>query len=240
MKKMFGFLTAILMFAGACGGSESQGGDGGHGGSAATNQEVRGARYCEILMAYQEGMNVRIDVYNTFGLNDCPAEAWEAIDAAKIQAEHQAIRVILNGPRRWVIDRFENSSFLDPTTVVLGGIEMRKAGQIVLPIAEAASTSAPYTARSIERNTTYVFDAGKSVFELVDPMERVFVMQSFSMAQENLTEADLPALAARLTLPAGWTYRTRALPEALRVTAVNGVATVVQDELENTYQLSQP
>ena len=37
--------------------------------------------------------------------------------------------------------------------------------------------------------------------------------------------------------PAGWTYRTRILDEELVVDTTATVATVLQDELENTYTL---
>lgn len=242
MKKIWGYAAAVLALSGACGGSESVGGSAsgsgsGGGGGAATTPDVRGARYCEILVGYVEGANVRIEVYNTYGLNDCPAAAWNSVDPAKIQAERQADRVILNGPRRWLIDRFVNSAFLDPTKVVIGGLEMRKAGELVVPIAEAMTS--PYASRDVQRTTTYAFDAGKSVYELVDPMGRIFVMQSFRLEPEDRTEAALPGLGAQLGLPASWTYRSRELTAELQVTAIDGVATVVQDDQGNTYQLSQ-
>jgi hypothetical protein len=239
MKKVFGHLAAILMLCGACGGSESPGGDGGggSGGSASAQPEARGARYCEILLGYLEGTNVRIEVYNTYGLNDCPADAWNSLDPAQIKQEHQADSVILNGPRRWIIDRFVNSAFLDPTKVVLGGIEMRKAGELVLPLADAMSS--PYATRTVERTTTWVFDAGKKVYELLDPAGRIFVMQSFSLEKGDRSETDLQGLGGQLGLPSMWTYRTRELTAELQVTAVDGVATITQDDQGNTYQLSQ-
>jgi hypothetical protein len=40
-------------------------------------------------------------------------------------------------------------------------------------------------------------------------------------------------------LPAGWAFRSSALDAALTVTAAGGMATVVQDERGDTYQLSQ-
>ncbi|APR77287.1 Hypothetical protein A7982_02634 [Minicystis rosea] len=212
-------------------------GGGGQGGAA---MSVRGARYCEILVGHLEGANVRIDVFNTFGLNECPEEAWSNVDEAAVAQETGATSVVLNGPRHWVVDGFVNSSFLDPTVVTLGGIEMRKAGQITLPLSEVANAGKPYLTREVARNTTYVFDAGKSVYEMVDADGRIFVMQSFSLEQEALTESDLPGLSSKLTLPAGWMFRTRTLTAELQVTAVDGVATIVQDQLESTYQLSKP
>ncbi len=39
-------------------------------------------------------------------------------------------------------------------------------------------------------------------------------------------------------LPEGWTYRTRILDADYVVVDQEGIATVVQDELQNTYQLA--
>ncbi|MCK6591777.1 MAG: hypothetical protein HUU21_03900 [Polyangiaceae bacterium] len=236
MKNAYKVLSAmILMFCAACGADDTAAPVEPTDTSA---MNVRGARYCEILTGYQEALGVRIDVYNTYGLNDCPAAAWEAVDAAKVQADTGADSVILNGPRHWIIDGFVNSALLDTTPVTLGGIEMRKAGELNLTIAEAMSAGVPYQTRPIKRNTTYAFQAGKLVYELVDPEGRVFVMQSFSLEVLALTEADLEGLASKLTLPEGWIFRARQLSEELHVTAVDGLATVVQDNLENTYQLA--
>lgn len=116
---------------------------------------------------------------------------------------------------------------------------MRKAGELNLTLAEAMSAGVPYETRSIKRNTTYAFEAGKLVYELVDPEGRIFVMQSFSLEVSVLTEADLETLGEKLALPEGWIFRARQLSEELHVKAVDGLATILQDDLENTYQLSQ-
>lgn len=200
---------------------------------------VRGARYCEVLLAYQEGLSLRIDVYNTYLLNDCPAEAWERLDSEQLEQEFQASAVILNGPRYWVIDAFTHSSFLDTGKKSFGGIEMRKAGQLSVPLSEGLRMGASYATRTVARNTTYVFEAGKPVHELVDPSGRIFVMQSFSVQHASQSQDTLPGLGQQLSLPQGWAYRTRQLSQELHVTAIDGVATIVQDELGNTYQLSQ-
>jgi hypothetical protein len=42
-----------------------------------------------------------------------------------------------------------------------------------------------------------------------------------------------------LALPQGWTYRSRVLATDLDVAAVDGIATVVQDDFADTYQLAQ-
>jgi hypothetical protein len=47
----------------------------------------------------------------------------------------------------------------------------------------------------------------------------------------------LVGLGARLALPEGWSYRHRVLDEELVIDTTTDLATVLQDELENTYTL---
>ena len=61
-------------------------------------------------------------------------------------------------------------------------------------------------------------------------------MQSFSqIVDSELMYEDLETLGGHLNLPEGWNYRVRMLESSLDVQA-DGTATVVQDELQNTYQ----
>jgi hypothetical protein len=53
----------------------------------------------------------------------------------------------------------------------------------------------------------------------------------------NMTEESLANLGERLALPEGWSYRTRVLDAELVVDTSATLATVVQDEFENTYTL---
>jgi hypothetical protein len=206
-------------------------------GSAAEN--VRGNRYCEVLVGHLAGSDVQLDVYNTYGLDDCPDDAWKALDPAQIKAEEMAEAVILNGPRYWLMDAFEDTKAIDPTPVTFGGLSMRLSGTLDLPVSVAAGGQDPYVPSSVARTTTWVYDAGKPVYELVDPMGRIFDMQSYSVQTSPQTEATLAGLGQVLQPPSGWQFRTRTLDAVLKVTAVDGLATVVQDELRNTYQLSQ-
>jgi hypothetical protein len=76
------------------------------------------------------------------------------------------------------------------------------------------------------------------VFELVAPGGDTYVMQSYAQIKDpSLTLAKLRALGRRLKPPAGWHYRSRRLRSDLVLT-VHGSATVLQDELQNTYQLA--
>jgi hypothetical protein len=76
------------------------------------------------------------------------------------------------------------------------------------------------------------------VFELVAPGGDTYVMQSYAQIKDpKLTIGKLASLGPRLNLPPGWRYRTRNLRHAL-VLRARGRATVLQDELQNTYQLA--
>jgi hypothetical protein len=201
--------------------------------------QPRGRRYCEVLAGSLSGANVQLDVYNTYGLNDCPDAAWRALDVAQLRTQLGTPIVVLNGPRYWTIDAFESAAVQDPTVRDVGGIPMRVAGRIEVPVAVAMGGSPPYTDRTVRRDSTVRFSSGGRVYELIDAASHVYVMQSYTVTREMQTEATLMDLGARLTLPTGWRWRTRVLTADVRVVAEGGFATVVTDDLSNTYQRSQ-
>ena len=93
----------------------------------------------------------------------------------------------------------------------------------------------------MSRQASFTFDAGRQVYELVAPDGTVWVMQTYSQIKDpTLSRADLPVLASRLTLPAGWTYRVRTLNSPLVVATAATAAHVLQDNLENSYSEESP
>ena len=52
-----------------------------------TGVDVFGKRYGEVLLVEAAESGLQATVYNTFGLNDCPAQLWDALDATAIAAE---------------------------------------------------------------------------------------------------------------------------------------------------------
>jgi len=54
-----------------------------------------------------------------------------------------------------------------------------------------------------------------------------------------MTEESLETLGERLSMPEGWTYRTRILDDELVVDTTATIATVLQDEFENSYTLPE-
>ncbi len=65
---------------------------------------MRGERYCEVLIVRPVDGRITADVYNTWPLNDCPAEEWDRLDATQIASDHGAPAAVLNGPRYWLMD----------------------------------------------------------------------------------------------------------------------------------------
>ncbi len=202
--------------------------------AAPASAQLRGIRYCEVLAVYLRGGAPVAEVWNTVGFSLCPEDEWEALDPIAIRDQLGALTVLLNGPRFFLADGAEAPPSDEVTT--FGTLTMRLVATLRLP---GLSPPGPYASLSVERDNVWIFRAGSEVYELLDAEGRVYVMQAYSLIVDHtLSEADLPALGSRLALPPGWTYRTRVLAEDLLVAAQDGVATVVQDELANTYQLA--
>jgi hypothetical protein len=197
---------------------------------------LRGKRYCEVLLARIVAGRLNAEVWNSYGLNDCPDAAWKALDATKIKTERGVLAALLNGPRYWLMDAIEKKPDGERQTSTFGTIEMFRAASVDL--GPPPPNLAPYGEHRVARQTVFEYSKGVEIYELVSADGKVYVMQSYSQ-QSNaaLTQADLPGLAKQLKLLAGWTYRVRTLDGTLRVLAPNASAVVIQDDFSNTYQL---
>jgi hypothetical protein len=192
------------------------------------------ARYCEILELRGTPPDAKVTVWNTIGLNKCPDAKWRSFDAAALARERGDTFVVLNGPRHFLMDSATAST---GGVHSFHGLRMRKVATIAIhSAAELAQT--PYTDRTITRTNDWRWHRGRTVFELVAPGGDTYVMQSYAQIKDpKLTLAKLRALGKRLKLPPGWRYRTRKLKQPLLLRA-KGSATILQDELQNTYQLA--
>ena len=197
---------------------------------------LRGVRYGEVLAMFLRDTGLEAEVYGTQMLNDCPQELWETLDADEIAKDMGAVFAKLNGPRYWVLDGLGSKvAVIEPVFKDFNGIQMRRIATIPIGADFAAG---PYTIRNVNRGAVFFFDAGKTVYELVDPDGRALVMQARCIGIDpNMTEESLANLGERLALPEGWSYRTRVLDAELVVDTSATLATVVQDEFENTYTL---
>ena len=197
---------------------------------------MRGVRYGEVLAMFLRDTGLEAEVYGTQMLNDCPQELWETLNADEIAKDMGAVFVKLNGPRYWVLDGLGSKvAVIEPVFKDFNGIQMRRIATIPIGADFAAG---PYTIRNVNRGAVFFFDAGKTVYELVDPDGRALIMQARCVGVDpNMAEESLATLGERLALPEGWSYRTRVLETELVVDTSATLATVVQDEFENTYTL---
>ncbi len=195
---------------------------------------LSGKRYGEVLLVTPGEAGPQAAVYNSFGLNDLPADLWSALDAKQIAAENGAATALLNGPRYWLMNSIEKASQAPRMVKNFGGIDMLLQATVLL----SAMDPAPYTANQVHRHTVFTYDAGEEIYELHDPALRRWVMQTWSqIVDPNLSRVDLPRLGKRLNLPDGWTFQTRTLTSPLRIDTTTHAAQVLQDDLTNSYSL---
>ncbi len=204
--------------------------------NAVRNQvtDLAGKRYGEVLLVTPGEAGPQATVYNSFPLNDCPAELWSALDSHAIATENGAAAALLNGPRYWLMNAIEKAPQGPQVTRTFGGIEMIQQATVLL----SSMNPAPYIPNKVNRNTVFVFNAGEEVYELRDPEGQRWVMQTWSQAADPaLSRADLPRLGERLKLPDGWSYQPRVLTSDLRIDTTTRAARVLQDDLTNSYSL---
>jgi hypothetical protein len=200
--------------------------------------DMRGVRYGEVLAVFLRDGNVEAEVYGTQMLNDCPAELWDTLDAEVIAKELESFTVKLNGPRHWMLDGLGTKvNALEPIFRDFNGLQMRRIAVIRFQPGEVVATS-PYEDRFVDRGAQFFFDEGSVVYELVNPEGKAYVMQAYCIGVDpTITQDNLATLGERLSMPEGWSYRSRILDEELVVDTTGQMATVLQDEFENTYTL---
>jgi len=199
---------------------------------------VRGVRYGEVIAAFARDGGFEAEVFGTQFLNDCPQEQWDALDPTALADELGAVAVKLNGPRYWVLDGIGvKVDAMEPVLREFNGLLMRRLA--VIDLGDTPTTS-PYAEVKVDRGAVFFFDAGRPVYELVAPNGLSYVMQALCVGVDPaMVEADLGTLGDRLSMPDDWSYRTRVLDEELVIDTTATVATVLQDEFENTYTLPE-
>jgi len=128
---------------------------------------VFGQRYGEVLLVHTAAEGPEATVYNTFPLNDCPAELWDTLDAQKIASENHAAAALLNGPRYWLMSSIGKHGREAQERKTFGGLQMIRQATVKL----ASMNPAPYQVNSVDRKAVFVFDAGREIYELIDPQD---------------------------------------------------------------------
>jgi hypothetical protein len=214
-----------------------------------SGENMHGKHHAEVLIMMRDadGPGGSGDYFNSLGVvDDVPDDEFDArfraLDPEELKKEYGGDGVRFNGPRRFLADRITGEAFNGGKLSMLGPIPMYTYGTFVVPDFDAfiAGTQAPYHESVSRRTTTWFFDAGTEVYELVSPEGTVFVMQSASqMIDPDNTVDRLPTLGDRLSMPDGWQYRARTLDEDLVMAVTyddDPPNMIVLDEFENNYQ----
>jgi hypothetical protein len=204
-------------------------------GYAAHMDDVRGARYCEVIVSQGR---LTLAVYNTMGLNQCPEAEWKKITSKTLKKDMKARIAILNGPRYWTTDEIDSTPIGDVPDTTIKGMSMQKVALVHIKLSDIVKGHKPYNQHHVDRNVTWTYKAGKPVYELIDPAGQVYVMQSYSLDKQEQTPRSLSLLGETLKLPAGWHYRTGVLNQDVKLPCVHKKAVVIQDDFLNTYQLA--
>ncbi len=170
-----------------------------------TIPDIRNGRFCEFLLI-KEG---NVDIYNTTGMNECPAELWDALDLEDLAREHGAEMAQKNGPKYWMMDE---QTIGVGQTKSFGGIEARWVARIPASFLSGDKGTSAYKPFTTKKTQRMVYAKGKKVFELLDADGKAYVLQ----AREHEFPIDtLDDLGAELNLADGWSYRSRILEEDL-------------------------
>lgn len=214
------------------------------------NRGMYDKRYCEYLFIHS-GPRVKsgppsfyADVWNTFGLNDCPDELWKLSDPlALTKSMKGAIGVKLNGPRHWLIDHASitydrNAKFKQGITKRFSsGLRMRRLTTGLVPTVGGKPGLPAYTETTVNRTTHFTFSRLHPLRVLISPKGKRYAMQAYSQIKDaSMSESSLATLDQRLNLPQGWRYEVVPIERDLTLETVKRT-TVLQDEYENTYQL---
>ncbi len=213
-------------------------------------ENMRHVRYIELFFAMHDPNTGKLiaPCYNTtFGPSGIPAsrdtapqKLVEALDFDKLAKEYGAINVLLNGPKRWMLDWFEVDV---GNTRTFQGIEAPWVAQLNLESPDSLGGAAPYEKVTIDRKSSCAWTKGNKVVLLDDAEGNTWAMKGF---EEGLNPKhsykDFLSEGAGMfkKLPKGWNVRVKVLEKDLIETPENGVATLITDEFFNVYDKTGP
>ncbi len=199
-----------------------------------TRSHMFNERYCELLPLRAGEGGLTATVYNTVGLNLCPQEWWDSFTAEQASVELGAVYTVKNGPRFWTFDKASTPEIGETVTVF--GEQLREVATITVGNDPTILAQQPYVERTINRQNTWKWKKGRVTYRLQSPEGGKYFMQSYTHLVDPEQEvSDLKNLGDRLELPEGWTFSVKKLKKPY-VLNTEGTATIVQDDLKNTYQ----
>ena len=191
--------------------------------------DTRDMRFCEILVI-KDGM---VDIYNTSGLNECPASDWNSLDPEAVAQEMAVDAIQKNGPHYWVMDE-QILGFGETRT--FNGIDARWAARISAEFLGGDKGSTPYETFKTCKTQKMTYEAGRKVYEMIDADGNAYILQAH---EKEFSMDDLDRLDSKMkSLPEGWSWRSRELSEPLVLDLKAEICNIgIGDEFHQYYTL---
>ena len=213
-------------------------------------ENMRHVRYIELFFATHDPKTGKLvaPCYNTTfrksgipeSRDTAPQELVAALDFDKLAKEYNVLHVLLNGPKRWMLDWFEVDVGKERT---FEGIEAPWVAQLNLAKADSLGANEPYKPMTIARKSSLGWNKGNKVVLIDDAEGNTWIMKGFEEGLEpKHTYEDFLSQGASLfkKLPPGWSVRVKVLEKDLIETPKKGVAWVMPDEFFNVYDKTGP
>jgi hypothetical protein len=187
-----------------------------------TLPDSRGYQYCELVFNYAEKGS---DIYSTSPIAQADLDWWDKLDVDKLAKEFGAVSVYKNGPQWWSMDEV---GVMASAPVEVAGVEMVFGAHLPPGTLKIAK----YTVFNPAKFQRLVWNAGKPVYQLVDPDGNVYVLQGHKIPTDRLA-----TLGDQFKdLPDGWTYRVESPTKDLvmNLTPKEPIPSV-QDEFDQIY-----
>lgn len=203
--------------------------------SFSASDSLYGKRYCEIVSSANYA---DFNVYNTNGLNDCPKSWWGRLKDTVLQKKYNYKFVHLNGPRLWLIDSISSQDGSSNEVKNFEGQKLKKVASFHPDLTTIMKSHGPYTDYLIQRKHSYQINKGRTVYEIVTAQGKIYVLHSISLKRANQSPEKLNNLMHSLKLPKGWYVKQGVIHEDKSLKPTAQSIHVLQDEYENTYQLT--
>ncbi len=201
-------------------------------------KNTRGMAFGGAAVIVGTGRHERAHVYTATSCADLVPGSIEKIDAKKLAADFgPGVKMVIpNAGRYWTMD--EVGMYVGEV-VDFQGAKLCWGGDMTGDEVKA-HFAAPYAVGKIQRNSEWIYKAGKPVYLLREPGGIVWVMQEYTkVVDPSLTIDNLNTVGSKLkNLPAGWKFETKVLTKDLSLdNRRTGLwSSIIRDELGNTYE----
>jgi hypothetical protein len=213
-------------------------------------ENMRHVRYIELFFSTHDTKTEKLvaPCYNTTfrssgipeSRDTAPQALVKDLDFDKLANEYEVLHVLLNGPKRWMLDWFEVDVGKER---IFQGLQAPWVAQLNLRKADSLGAGEPYKPLTIARKSSCGWNKGNKVVLIDDAEGNTWVMKGFEEGLEpQHTYEEFLTKGASLfkKLPPGWKVRVKTLEKDLIETPENGVAAVMPDEFFNVYDRTGP